>query len=325
MKVERLPTRQARGQILAQNVFEGGRRILRKGHTLTADSIKTLESAGYRAVFVVTLARDDVDENTAADRIARALAAAEPGLEPHRPATTGRVNLRATCRGVLRIDVDALIRLNSLPGVTLATPRPFTVVDSGTVGTLKIIPMALSDAIVMQAEQIAVGRVITVSSLQPRRVRIVAVGQPDQQHRLIPPFLESLTLRLNRLGTTDVASCFVPLAGEEESLLATTLSGLVHDGAELVIVVGDTPTMHEDDCVPLAIQRAGGEVSVLGAPVFPGNLLLVGRIAGTAILGAPGCARDRAANVVDLVLPRLLTGERLDRRDIAELGLGGLL
>jgi molybdopterin biosynthesis enzyme len=66
-------------------------------------------------------------------------------------------------------------------------------------------------------------------------------------------------------------------------------------------------------------------VDVVGAPVFPGNLLLLGHRGPSLILGAPGCVRSRASNVVDLLLPRLLLGDRLGRRDVAELGHGGLL
>jgi molybdenum cofactor cytidylyltransferase len=43
------------------------------------------------------------------------------------------------------------------------------------------------------------------------------------------------------------------------------------------------------------------------------------------VSGAPGCARSPKRNIVDLVLPRLLVGERLDRRDIVAMGHGGLL
>jgi hypothetical protein len=66
-------------------------------------------------------------------------------------------------------------------------------------------------------------------------------------------------------------------------------------------------------------------VRVVGAPVFPGNLLLLGYRGAAAILGAPGCVRSRARNVVDLLLPRLLVGERLGAREVAELGHAGLL
>jgi molybdopterin biosynthesis enzyme len=43
------------------------------------------------------------------------------------------------------------------------------------------------------------------------------------------------------------------------------------------------------------------------------------------IVGAPGCARSRKTNIVDWILPRLLVGDRLTRKDIVALGHGGLL
>ena len=43
------------------------------------------------------------------------------------------------------------------------------------------------------------------------------------------------------------------------------------------------------------------------------------------ILGAPGCARSPKDNIVDLVLPRLLVGDRLTAADIVAFGHGGLL
>ena len=72
-------------------------------------------------------------------------------------------------------------------------------------------------------------------------------------------------------------------------------------------------------------MRAGGEVECYGAPVDPGNLLLVAYRGAVPILGAPGCARSPKTNIVDLVLPRLLVGDRVTAADVAALGHGGLL
>ena len=48
-------------------------------------------------------------------------------------------------------------------------------------------------------------------------------------------------------------------------------------------------------------------------------------IGDVPVVGAPGCARSRKTNIVDWILPRLLVGDRLTRRDIVALGHGGLL
>jgi molybdenum cofactor cytidylyltransferase len=60
-------------------------------------------------------------------------------------------------------------------------------------------------------------------------------------------------------------------------------------------------------------------------PVDPGNLMLIGRARGQAVLGAPGCARSPKENGFDWVLMRLLTGLPVSRADITGMGVGGLL
>ena len=42
------------------------------------------------------------------------------------------------------------------------------------------------------------------------------------------------------------------------------------------------------------------------------------------ILGIPACGMYHAVTVLDLVLPRVLTDEKIGRRELAELGHGGL-
>ena len=42
------------------------------------------------------------------------------------------------------------------------------------------------------------------------------------------------------------------------------------------------------------------------------------------VIGVPGCAMYNKATVFDLVVPRILTGERLTRTDFTTLGHGGL-
>jgi molybdenum cofactor cytidylyltransferase len=66
-------------------------------------------------------------------------------------------------------------------------------------------------------------------------------------------------------------------------------------------------------------------VLAFGAPVDPGNLLLLGYLGAVPVIGAPGCSRSPKQNVIDLVLPRLLAGDRLGRADLAAFGHGGLL
>ncbi len=83
--------------------------------------------------------------------------------------------------------------------------------------------------------------------------------------------------------------------------------------------------MDRYDIAPRAVSRAGGVVVCFGAPVDPGNLLMLAYHGSVPILGAPGCARSPKENIVDLALPRLLVGDRLTAADVVAWGHGGLL
>jgi molybdenum cofactor cytidylyltransferase len=325
MKFRRVPLAHAEGHILGHNVSHEGRRVLRKGGRLLAQEIALLARSGQSSVYVAELEPDDVNEDVAAQRVAAALQAPGSGLEC-KPLGTGRVALRARSLGVVELTAELVIELNSIAGVTLATQPRYTVAARGAlVGTLKIIPFALPVALVEQAEAIARRGPLAVIPLASKRVRIVVSGSPGQEGKLLPAYRASLERRLTALGSSDVVSEFVALGDEPEEQLGSAVKRALDAGAELVIVAGETATMDQDDLAAVAIQRAGGGVTAFGAPVFPGNLLLLGYRGLQAILGAPGCARGHARNVVDLILPRLLLGERLGPREIAQLGPGGLI
>ena len=132
--------------------------------------------------------------------------------------------------------------------------------------------------------------------------------------------------RIEALGSKVQAVEYVSLEDEAgEAALGEALRRVVEAGAALVLLAGETAIVDRHDIAPRALERAGGEVVCFGAPVDPGNLLLLGRLRGVAVVGAPGCARSPRENVVDAVLPRLLAGDVLTRADIVALGHGGLL
>ena len=56
---------------------------------------------------------------------------------------------------------------------------------------------------------------------------------------------------------------------------------------------------------PLPVVAAGGRIDRFGMPVDPGNLIFLGDLKGTPVVGLPGCARSPALNGVDWVLERL--------------------
>jgi molybdopterin biosynthesis enzyme len=116
-----------------------------------------------------------------------------------------------------------------------------------------------------------------------------------------------------------------PYVPEDEQKISEALRWALDQGAEMILIAGETSIMDVDDVTPRAIIAVGGEIAHHGVPVEPGNLFLLAYYGDMPIVGAPGCARSKSYNVVDMLLPRLAAGERLTRRDLVELGHGGLL
>ena len=73
------------------------------------------------------------------------------------------------------------------------------------------------------------------------------------------------------------------------------------------------------------LLELGAEVVTYGVPVLPGAMFMLAYRGEIPILGLPGCVMYCSKTIFDLALPRILTGERLTRRDFTILGVGGLL
>ncbi|MEI8165481.1 MAG: molybdopterin-binding protein [Chloroflexales bacterium] len=330
MRLELLPLDAAAGHILCHNLADAqGRRVFAKGHGVRPQDLPRMAELGLRTVRVAVLEPDDVHENEAAHRLAVAVAGAGVCATP---AHAGRANLRATYAGPLTVDADALFAINDLDGLTVATLASDSFVQPGRdLATIKIIPFAVPETDLCRAESIgqAAGGVLRVRPLRLHRIGVILVSSPAARLRVERGVYPAITGRVVALGGSILACHPVPL---DASAVAEAVLALRATGAELIIIAGETSVMDLDDVTPNGIRRAGGRIEHYGAPVEPGNLLLLAylnppgdRAAPLPVLGTPGCVRSREANIVDLLLPRLMAGEHVRRRDIVALGHGGLL
>jgi molybdenum cofactor cytidylyltransferase len=327
MKFGPVPVDQAAGKILGHNISNpGGKRALRKGNQLSGDDVNLLVEIGCTIVYVAELEPGDIGEDEAAERIAQSVCGI--GLQATSP-VVGRVNLPAQERGVLRVDASRLARINEWEGISLATlPSHSVVLPRKIVATIKVIPFALPETVVCEVEAFLAetGPIIQLYPLRLRTAALILSSSPFVKERVINDFVPALQARIEILGSRLRSIDFVPLEDEAgEIALAERIQERVSEGAEIIILAGETAIMDRYDIAPRAVERAGGVVTCYGAPVDPGNLLMLAYLDQVPILGAPGCVRSQKTNVIDWVLPPLLAGDCLSRSDIIQMGHGGLL
>jgi len=105
--------------------------------------------------------------------------------------------------------------------------------------------------------------------------------------------------------------------------IVKSINELIRIGSELILVAGGM-SVDPDDISRMAIAEAGATDVVYGTSVLPGAMFLYGRIGNIPVMGLPACVLFYRATVLDLVLPRVLAGESITRKDLASMAHGGL-
>ncbi|GLQ80393.1 4-diphosphocytidyl-2C-methyl-D-erythritol kinase [Mesorhizobium huakuii] len=320
MKFGPIAIEEAEGAVLA-NATTAGEKRFRKAHRLSAEDISTLKQAGIVQVVAAVLSPDDLGEDAAAQRIAEGMRFS--GIEV-RPAATGRVNLHAKASGIFTVDAGMIDAINAVdPAITIATLAQHAPVEKGQmVATVKIIPFAVASTLVDTVMGIcAGGEIFAVNAYRPVRVGVIQTVLPGIKPSVLDKTLRVTEARLARSGGRLTAERRTP---HEIAPLAEAAASLARDN-DLVVIFGASAMSDFADVVPAAIERAGGTVVRAGMPVDPGNLLVLGTLGGKRIIGAPGCARSPKENGFDWVLDRLVAGLDVTAKDIAGMGVGGLL
>jgi len=322
MKFGAVPVGDALGATAVHSIRQGDF-VLKKGTLIGESEIAALKAAGIAEITVARVEPGDVSEDQAAADIAVAIKGA--GVRVDR-AFTGRCNLFAEKSGVLLVDknsVDALNRIDE--SITVATLPAFKpVVEGEMIATVKIIPFAVDGADRDEAVAAAVKAkpVIRVAPYTVRKIGVVSTLLPGLAPKVIEKTLKITAARIAPAGAEIIAERRV---AHERVTLSQAIDELLDAGAELVIVFGASAIADRRDVIPAAVEAIGGQIEHFGMPVDPGNLMLIGKVRGQPIIGAPGCARSPKENGFDWVLMRLLAGISVTREDITGMGVGGLL
>ncbi|MEZ5614275.1 MAG: molybdopterin-binding/glycosyltransferase family 2 protein [Rhodocyclaceae bacterium] len=312
---------EAEGVTLAHTLNLGAK-TLKKGRVLGADDIALLKQAGIAAVTGARMGEGDLDENAGAAAIAALLVG--PNTETRRP-YTGRCNVHASVRGVLRVDaarIDALneldeaIAVGTLPDFALARPAQ-------VLATIKIIPFAVTQELVERCRAIAAdGPLLQLAPLQPRRAALILGELPGMKENV---FRGTVTATRNRLEGLGSRLALVLRCRHVRSEYEAKLREARAAGCDLLLIAGATVTKDRLDTVPAAVVAVGGAIDHFGMPVEPGNMLLLAHIGEVPVLVLPGCARSRRSNGLDWVLQRLTSGLPSGRAEIMRMGVGGLI
>lgn len=342
-----LPVREAIGLPLAHDLtqiipgrFKGSR--FKKGHIVREEDIPILLGIGKEHLYVLDLEPDLVHEDEAARRLASAAAGRHVSLsEPGE----GKIELSAAIDGLLKINVPLLDALNDQEEIMFATLHTDQMVTCGQkVAGTRVIPLAVHEQIIRDAENLCANAAVSsiggatgsasgeareavkpsslveVKPLRPHTIGIVTTGSEVFNGTIRDAFGPVLKRKFEALGSRIHRQI---LASDDEDRIVAAIQELIAEGADFIAVTGGM-SVDPDDRTPASIRKSGAEVITYGAPVLPGAMFLLAFIGDIPVVGLPGCVMYHATSIFDLIVPRLLAGERPTRQEIKSLGHGGL-
>jgi len=294
------------------------------GQTLTGGDVCRLQQMGRAHVY---LEQDTpggfVHENEAALAFARMMAG-ENVVFDETP-REGKINFRASVTGVLEVDRERLEAFNLVPDVMCACRHFGVLAEEGKgLAGARAIPLYLSAENYRKALAVlAAGPLFRVLPLGAAQVGVLVTGSEVFQGLIEDKFAPIIREKVERLGSSVVAEAIVP---DDAAQIAQAVAGLLAQGADLIITTAGL-SVDPDDVTRKGLLLAGLKDMLYGAPILPGAMTLLGRIpspTGTAkVMGVPACALFHIATSLDILLPRVLAGMDITRRDLAQMAEGG--
>jgi molybdenum cofactor cytidylyltransferase len=322
MRAKTIAVVESTGRVLCCTIFRAcGKKLLAKGHVISEEDARMLDTEGMNQVWVTELEEGEVGEDDAVMQLASEIGC---GTLEIRLAAGGRANLFTTEPCCVLVDDELLKQINCTASMAIATSINFSYAGSGQrVATVKSTPFAVA-----RQELEAMISIVKERGpiMQARPIRAPAVAilytDPVNGERARQLFENIMRQRLDRIGTS---ASFVLSSVEEEGAVARSLQHLLRSRPIAVLIASTTAPAGPDDVIGRAMVRAGCHIERFLAPVEPGNLFLLGYKDDVPIVSAPGCFRSAKPNVVDLMLPPMLVRYRVSGWEVACLGHGGLL
>lgn len=321
-----VPVDDAVGMVLPHDIteivkdqFKG--RAFKKGHIICEEDVEHLKRLGKEHIYVLKLGPDEIHENEAAEFLAKALSG--PGTELSAEPVEGKIAINAEYDGLLKINEEALYQFNLLGEVMCATLQTNTPVKKGeNIAATRLIPLVSERGIVEQAVSIANSSppIVEVKKLRHARAGLVITGNEVFSGKIQDKFEKVLREKLAKIGSEVISVIFAP---DDIDLIGEAITTSIDKGADLIITSGGM-SVDPDDVTRMGIAKAGANDCFYGTPVLPGAMFLSGRIGDIPVLGLPACGMFHNITIFDLILPRILTGETIDRDEFARMGHGGL-
>lgn len=322
--MKKIKTTEAVGYVLQHDIteiipgeFKG--RAFKKGHIITEEDIPHLLRLGKDHIFVFELGEDKIHENEGAMILGKLGQGENISLDSE--IKEGKINFNSSIDGILKVDSEKLFELNMLGEISFATlPNNIPVKKGELVGGARIIPLVIEKEKMDRAKSLIKDPILNVRPYKKYKVGIITTGNEVFYGRIKDKFGPVILEKLKPYNSEIIGKALCP---DDKEIIKEKAREFLDKGATMIIFTGGM-SVDPDDMTPTSIIELGGKLISYGAPVLPGSMFLLSYLGDIPMMGLPGCVMFAKKTVFDLVLERVMTGERLTKADIMRYATGGL-
>lgn len=297
--------------------FKGA--AFKRGHVIREEDIPELLDIGKKTIFVWEDNAGEIHEEDAALRLSKISSCDNTYFTG--PAE-GKMVMMAGKRGMFRVDTALLRELNSIGDITVSSvPDHYPVEKGSRLASMRIVPLVTQEEQIVRAEKLCEGKkLFDLRPYKQMKVGVIITGSEVYNGRIKDKFEPVARKKLENYPAEIIG---VTICDDELGMLVDAAKKYLEIGADLLIFSGGM-SVDPDDLTPGAIRALGADVVSHGVPSQPGNMTLVAYLGDVAILGVPGAAISMPTTIFDVLLPQIFTGDKLTKKDLVNLGEGGL-
>jgi formylmethanofuran dehydrogenase subunit E len=293
------------------------------GQKIEGVDLCRLQQMGRSSIYVEGKTNVDtrkwVHENDAVNAFAAEIAGSN--VYYNTPPKEGKIDFYAKINGLLTIDEDRLLNFNLVPNVMCTSRQNNILVDRDRpFAGSRAIPLYLANDQFQQAMAcLKKGPLFSIIPLKPARVGILVTGTEIFSGLIEDKFDPIIRSKVEKLNCTVAHSTIV---ADNADQITDSIKSMVDMGVDLIVTTAGL-SVDPDDQTRKGLIQAGLTDALYGAPILPGAMTLVGKIETTTVIGVPACALFYKTTSFDLLLPRILAGQRITRMDLAKMAVGG--
>lgn len=328
--MKKINVRNAEGYELCHDItqilpgeFKGAKFL--RGHIIRKEDIEVLISLGKENIFVMEeedKEKNLIHENDAAMFIVEKLNLDKEFFEIS-DIREGKINITAKEDGILKIDINTLNKINKIGEIILVTKYNNSYIKKGeTVAATRVIPLLIEKSQLDEMKEIVKDRnVLTFKKIDKnKKLALITTGNEVYNGIIKDKSKEALLKKYRKYELNDMEQVFSP---DDKDTIKKYIKKFENE-KDIIMCTGGM-SIDPDDVTPSAIRESNWEIVTYGTPVLPGAMFMLAYKGEKVLIGLPGGVVFSEKTVFDILLPRILTNDRITKQEIIEMGHGGLL